>query len=280
MTLPLEGGDTAAPMLDGDDVTRRIYERLHAVLGRDGWRKDLSSNESHEWRLIRENGVIRQETSFGAYMAGGLAQVLRTDRTSEIVEVEPNVQINVYMRFSSDLIDVALRKLLPEDTEALAAAYVSGGSAHFFVAPHRVFASARGLSGEWLGDTADLEAWIDRFLAWYESDGRAALDSCRDVPSLNRTLHTPWSLQQPEAISGLQAMLSTLVVVHLCDDPAVPFMDWFGAVRRAQVGSYRWQCERYAQFPGEFQAVPQQVIENGIVERLIERVRRRRAPNS
>ena len=272
---------SAAPMLDGPAIERRIYDRLHAVMGRDGWRKDLAAAESHEWRLHREQGTVRQELSFGAYMqGGGLAHVLRRDRTSGFVEVEPSVQVNVYLRFSSDLIDTALRKLLPEDTDLLAEAYRAGAAAHFFVAPHQVFPSARGLSGEWLGDTDGLEAWIDRFLAWYERDGRAALDACRDMASLNRTVHTPWSLQQPEVASGLQRMLSTLVLVHLADDPAVPFMDWFGAVRRAQVGNYGWQCERYAQYPGDYEKVPQQVVENALVERLVERIRRRRGPNT
>jgi hypothetical protein len=265
--------------LDGDVIKRRIYERLDEALVPQGWRKDLEADESHKWGLVRENGAVRQEMSFGAYLAGGLAHVLRKDGTSEIVDREPKAQINVYLKFSSALIDDVLHKLLPDDTAALAVAYTDGARAHFFTSTQPLFPRARGLSGDWVTDAAQLDAWIDRFLAWYAADGRTAFDGCRDMPTLNRMLHTPWSLSQTR-LGGLQGMVATLVLVHLCDDPKVPFMDWLGVVRRAQIERFRWRCERYAQFPKEFQEVPKEVAENAIVERLIERIRRRRAPNT
>ena len=265
--------------MDGDEITRRLYERLHAVMSRDGWRMDLASSESHQWRLVRKQREVRQELSFGAYMEGpGLAHVLKNDGTSGFVEIEPGAQINVYLRFSSDAVDARLRQLLPEDAELLAEAYRSGADAHFFVGPDQVFPEASGLSGEWVADGRELDAWIDRFIAWYERDGRAALDACNDPASLNRTLHTPRTLQRKGFITGLQHMLSTLVLVDLCKDPAVPQADWFDAVSRAQEESYRWECERYSQYPGDYERVPQRVRENEAVERLFVRLCGRRPP--
>ncbi len=262
-------------------LEKHFRSRILPVFEADGWRVENRKEPPSLW-LTRQQGAIAQQFRFGAYMSGGgVGHVLRTDRTSEYVDMPVQVQLNLGLGFSCDAVAISLRGLLPEDAEYLEADHGSTGllQADFLPMMKALFPAGRGLDGEWLQETGELEAWTIDFLAWYEREGRAAFDACRDVPSLNRLLHSPWSLQSGPRL-GFREMLAVLVLVHFANDREVKFLDWLGVVRKSQA-SMRSTVRSFEEHPEWHKdGPPRDIRDNEIVDRLIDRLRRRRPANA
>jgi hypothetical protein len=261
----LEMGDRPEPDLpppadaiDGDAANVRILQRLGQALARHGW--TLYPEEGHRGLLARQRGPVVQKISFGVYEGGD------------------EFQINVYLGFSSPAVRDALRKLLPESAALLDGRLeVKGRFADDFSPMLNVLGDASNLSGEWLvPSAAQVDAWTDRFIAWYEAGAGARLDACNSLPELNRLTHTAAELARVPS-GDLDQMLATLLLVHLCNDPVVPVDAWIGCVRKMQDGQYGWACRNYAEDPSAHAEMPQPVKESAIVDRLVQRLQRRHA---
>jgi hypothetical protein len=229
-----------------------------------GWTAHVDSKHPFNTRLWRRHGSIIQKLQVTA--GGGPYEVV----------------LGFYLGFDSPEVHRALCEVLPEEASELdrARRELGVGFDHVWTKLGEVFEGTQALHpgsgvGVFVKTMDEVDAFRDRFVAWYAAKAAARLDACRDVSGLNMLLHTEWRSRSGN-LWPVNTLFSTLLVIDMALHPGVDFERWVAMVRDQQRRGFASAVESWKK-RGSPAEDSYHVKGSRNIDRVIERLQQRRA---